>query len=91
MPEIIVAFLSLGTARNLFLVPDPDGAMRPMMEIIVIVTEPKYNATKNGLEIRRVSSTMRFQAAPNTLRNIAIQFANWADEADALLEKKPTT
>jgi hypothetical protein len=82
---------AMGTARNLSLVPAPDGTMRPMVETIVILTEPKYNVTKEGLESRRVTSTIRFQAAPDTLRNMSIQFANWADEADALLEKKPTT
>lgn len=82
---------AMGTARNLFFVPTPEGTLKPMVETIIIVSEPKYSLTKEGIERRRVSGAIRFQAAPETLRNIAAQFASWADEADALLEKKPTT
>ncbi len=73
---------ALGAARNLSLVASNKG-LRPMVEAIIITSEPRY---KVGEAISRVraNEAIRFAACPDVLRALAVQFASWADEADEL-------
>lgn len=78
---------ALGTARNLTLVAQEDGSLLPMVECIVIYTEPQFNIAKEGLMKSLGSGTLRFVACPEVLRAMSEQFATWADEADELADR----
>lgn len=75
-----------GTARNLMLALTPDEkAIQPMIEAILVVTEPNYRFNKEGdISRSRDHETIRFTATPESLRKIAVSFAEWADQAEAL-------
>lgn len=85
------------TARNLFIVPDEDATVRPMVEAIVVVSEPVFRFDRGGqLANERETETIRFHTSPEALRKMAVSFAEWADEAEAfaaslLLAKKEKT
>lgn len=76
------------TSGNLYLVPSepPDrGEMRPMVEVILITSQPKYTMDDVGTLVRsRITETVRFHTSPRGLRELARQFAELADMADGL-------
>ena len=80
---------ALGTARNLTLVAQEDGSLLPMVETVIIVTEPRFQLAKEGLVKVITSDTLRFVASPEVLRAMSEQFAEWADEADELADRYP--
>lgn len=72
------------TARNLMIVPDEDLTMRPMVEAIVVVSEPQFRFDRGGqLANERHTETIRFSTTPEALRKMAQSFSDWADEAEA--------
>lgn len=75
-------------SANLYLAPSapPDGGeMRPMVETILVLSEPKYTFDDTGGTVRaRVTETVRFNAAPVGLRELARRLTETADMADAL-------
>ena len=83
-----------GSARNLYFVPDENGKLLPMIEAIIIVSEPKFGVSEEGQTERyRVMDTLRFHTSPDGLRKLAEQFEGWADEIDELCKKpdEPST
>jgi len=80
---------ALGSARNLTLVAQEDGSLLPMIETVIIVTEPRFEIAKEGLVKVISSDTLRFVACPEVLRALSEQFATWADEADELADRYP--
>lgn len=80
-----------GTARNISFAADEDGKLTPTIETIIVVSEPQYGPNGNGeVEKFRVTDTLRFGTTPQGLRILAQQFTEWADEAEALLNKATT-
>lgn len=75
------------TARNLMVVPDEEHTVRPMIEAIVVVSEPQFRFDRGGqLANERETETIRFSASPEALRKMAKSFNEWADEADGFAE-----
>ena len=76
------------TARNLMIVPDGDphteaAAVRPMVEAILVVSEPVFGFDAGGeLGRKRETQTIRFSASPEVLRKLAKNYLEWADEAE---------
>lgn len=78
------------TARNIMLSCPDQGDPSPMIEAILVVSEPTFRIDQGGGIIRqRELETVRFHSTPNGLRKVAIAFAEWADEAEAIGPKKP--
>jgi hypothetical protein len=75
---------AFGAARNLSLVyNDVKKTLAPMIETVIITTEPRYKVGETLTRVR-VPESIRFLACPDVLRALAVQFATWADEADEL-------
>lgn len=74
------------TARNIMVIPVSDGeklSIRPMIETILVFTEPNYRINKeNEVVVRREPQTIRFSASPESLREIAKNFLEWAEQAE---------
>ena len=80
-----------GTAKNISFTANDDGKLIPTIEVIVVVSEPQYGPDDNGdVEKFRVTDTLRFGTTPQGLRVLAQQFTEWANEAEALLNKATT-
>lgn len=78
-----------GTARNLMFSVDQAGHVIPMVEVILVVSEPVFRPDGGGgLARLRESETIRFSTSADGLRAVARDFGAWADEiegaADAL-------
>ena len=76
-----------GAARNLYLVANEAGELKPMIEGILMVSEPTFVPAEEEVKKVRLMDTLRFHTTPDGLRQIAEQFDAWADEADALQKK----
>lgn len=74
------------TARNITIaVSEGDNpGITPMVEAIIVVTEPQYRIKKGEIVRMRQPETLRFAASPDSLRTIAKSFMEWADQAEAV-------
>lgn len=78
------------TARNLMVV-STEESYSPMIEVILVLTEPNYRFNKKGeLVKRRDPETIRFSTSPDGLREIAKNFNQWANDAEEILKPKDT-
>ena len=73
----------ISTAGNIFF----NDKLNPSVELIIVSSEPEYILQEKELIITRKAETFRFIISPQTLREIAKQFVEYADEADKSLEK----
>ena len=82
----------IGTNCNISLVVQEDGKLLPMVEAIMIVTEPQWGIDGGGELCRtRMPGTVRFSATPQALRALGKGCMKWADEADGALGKAEGT
>lgn len=62
----------VGSARNLFYVRNADGTFTPSIELILVTSEPVYDARIEGDEVhlspRRETQTLRIGCSPGSLR-----------------------
>lgn len=57
------------TARNIMIVPDEKNTVRPMVEAIVVVSEPQFRFDRGGqLANERETETLRFNTSAATRR-----------------------
>lgn len=74
-----------GSAANLSLCEGNDGPPVGMVEVIIVLSEPTYSLDDGGdLVRRRVVTQERFGVSAKALRQLAAQYINFADQADAL-------
>jgi hypothetical protein len=75
-------------ACNFSALPQEEGGFRPLIEAILIVSEPKYSIDEAGDQFKRRSiDALRFTTSPAGLRLLAKNFIEWADEAEQLVAK----
>ncbi len=80
----------MGTARNLSLAMSDDGP-RPMVEVILITSEPMFSIDGGGDMVRsRVPSAIRFLSPPDGLRKLSERLLEYADEAADIAESLNT-
>lgn len=75
----------VGSTANLYLVETTDEELRPMTELVFIVSEPKYQQDGAG-GFARIRSTeeLRFSTSPKGLHEIAKRLTDIAYEAERL-------
>ena len=70
------------TAANFFSGPAGDGSLEPLIEIVLIASEPGYLVDNEGMSTREpLAETMRFVSSAVGLREFAKQLNEYADRA----------
>jgi hypothetical protein len=70
-------------ACNITALPLEEGGFSPLIECILIVSEPKYTLDEAGHQVKsRLMEMLRFNTSAKGLRSMAEMFGKWADEAD---------
>lgn len=80
----------IGMARNIALSCLDDGddkTLVPMIEMVLITSEPQFEVDVSGLVKRRTTQTIRLAASPKCARWLAESLVEWADAADKLAER----
>lgn len=73
---------------NITALPKEDGGFTPLIEAILIVSEPRYTLDEAGHQIKsRIVETMRFSSSPKGLRTLAKIFEEWATGAEETIDK----
>ena len=73
----------IANARNIAFVEIDDDTLSATVEIILITSEPQWQADGGGgMSKHRVAETLRFNAQPDALRQLAKNLNAYADEAD---------
>jgi len=72
----------IATSGNILAGPDGEGGYEPLVEVVLITSEPKYEADAGGFVKRSSVSDIRFGSAPKTLRKVAAELVKLADEAE---------
>lgn len=73
----------VGQSRNLIGVPLEGAAPEPLIELVLIVSEPSYMVDAGGDSIRhRVVETLRLCATPSGMRQLAKFLTEASDEAE---------
>lgn len=75
----------LGSAGNVLAGPDGDGWYEPLCEVVLILSEPRYEADATGFVKRHQVSDVRFGGTPKSLRKLAEQLNRLADESEGEL------
>lgn len=55
----------------------------PLLEVVLVLSEPKYEADAGGYVKRYALSDFRFGSTPDTLRHVAESLTDLADKADS--------
>lgn len=76
----------LATSSNITLV-EVDGRLRARVELILLVSEPRYAVGESGLTKTRVADDVRTLAAPEHLRALSAELLQMALEAEVLEAK----
>jgi hypothetical protein len=75
----------IGHASNLYVVPQRGtDKLLPMVELILMVSEPTYEADLSGFVQRRSITDVRLSVSPKALRETAAKMIELADEADEI-------
>ena len=78
----------VGSASNVYALPSKAGAWRPMVEVILLVSEPRYEVDAGADFVkRRGVEDVRIHTGPEGLRLLAKKFESLADEAEALVDR----
>lgn len=72
----------IATSGNVLIGPDGEGGYEPLVEVVLIVSEPKYEADASGFVKRSALADIRFCGTPDTLRKVAAALVKLADEAE---------
>jgi len=75
----------IATSGNILAGPDGEGGYEPLVEVVLITSEPKYEADASGFVKRSSVSDIRFGSTPKTLRRVAAELVKLADEAEKQL------
>jgi hypothetical protein len=71
----------IGSTNNVGIRQTEEG-IQPFVEVILLLTEPNYNAGLNGVDKTNQVSDCRFFASAKGLRTLAGHLEEMADEAD---------
>lgn len=74
--------LLIATSGNILAGPDGDGGYEPLVEVVLIVSEPRYEADAAGFVKRSAVSDIRFGSTPKTLRKVSVELVKLADAAE---------
>ena len=77
----------IATSGNVLAGPDGDGGYKPLTEVVLLFSEPTYEADAGGYTKRHAVSVVRFGATPDALRKVAKQLVKMADEAEHMLDE----
>ena len=72
-----------GTARNCYCTVDDDGALKPQVELVIIVSEPQWRIGADDMIRERVSETVRLSTNQKGVKLLLKALM----EADKELEK----
>lgn len=73
----------IGHSANTYLVPSiHEDKLIPMVELILLTSEPRYQSDVSGFVKTRAVMDTRLSVAPKALRELAALFTALADEAD---------
>lgn len=72
----------IATSGNILAGTDGEGGYEPLVEVVLLVSEPKYEADASGFVKRSAVSDIRFGSTPKTLRNVAAELVKLAAEAE---------
>lgn len=73
-----------GHSANFYLVETNGGKLRAQVELILLVSEPRYQAEVGGFAKSRVISDVRLHAGAESLRRLAKDLGELADQAERL-------
>lgn len=73
-----------GIATNMMMLPAQEGAFEARVEVVIVYSEPEYQADMDGYIRRRKCSDFRFLASAAGLRKVASLMLEEADKADEL-------
>ncbi len=76
-----------GNARNLILAEAPEGKLIALIEVVLIVSEPKFKVSLDGFDREREVEDFRFTASAEGLRNLSKSLLEMVDDAEALEER----
>ena len=71
----------IGTCMNVALLEGKERALQPVVECILVVSEPTYQADMQKV---RHPETLRFCTSPRGLLKLSATFGEWAAEAEAI-------
>jgi hypothetical protein len=77
----------VGNARNIVLTPNDNGDLAAVVEVILINEKIKWTATSEGLSRGSVTDEHRFHSSPASLRELASQLIEMADDAEELQDR----
>ncbi|PWC54359.1 hypothetical protein TSA6c_00380 [Azospirillum sp. TSA6c] len=72
----------IGTAMNALYASTEDGGVRAMAEIILLYSEPAYQAGVGGIERTRKIGDVRISMTVKGMRETAETLLKWADAAE---------
>lgn len=76
------------TSRNIsFAFNEEKGTFDAFIEGVIVLMEPSYTPTFEGIAKEQKTETIRFSIGPEALRHVSEQFDKWADDAESQLEK----
>jgi hypothetical protein len=72
----------VGSARNLFLMPQPNRELSSSCEVVLLVVERNYGITKDGKNVGSYDEMkeLRFHTTRPALRSLICQLAKFEDE-----------
>lgn len=77
-----------GCASNISFVQTNKGDMMPLIETILLYSEPVWRVDAGGSIIRsREMGSFRISAGPDALRDIAKYLVEYADDAEDILDR----
>lgn len=77
----------IGNARNIALTPNDFGDLTAVVEVILINEKIRWTATSEGLSRDSVTDEFRFHSSPASLRELATQLVEMADDAEKLEQR----
>lgn len=80
--------LLIGNARNIMLRKADDGSGRASVEVVLVVAVPRFEYDASGLRRAFGTTELRFEGSPEGLRNLAVDFVRFADEAEKFLAER---
>jgi hypothetical protein len=77
----------IGHSRNMALMEADDGKLLTTVEVVLLLSETKYQSDISGFVKVREIKDVRFATGVKQLRNLAKEFGEMADDAEHLQER----
>lgn len=77
----------IGHSANVMLAEAEKGKLIARVELVLLVSEPKYQSDPSGFVKTRSVADIRFATGANGLRALAKEFGKLADDAEELEER----